>query len=53
MASLRLNHVIPCYRASNDRDAPTFTVEQAAERFGVHQHTIYLWIRPVYSRQTK
>jgi excisionase family DNA binding protein len=45
VASMRLQHGIECYRASNDRGAPTYTVEEAAARFGVHVATIYHWIR--------
>lgn len=45
VASLRLQHGIECYRVSNDRGTSSVTVEEAAQRFGVHQHTIYLWIR--------
>jgi excisionase family DNA binding protein len=45
VASLRLQHGIDCYRVSNDRAASSLTVEEAAHRLGVHQHTIYLWIR--------
>ncbi len=46
VASLRLNHGIPRYRPSSDgAAATTFTVKEAAQRFGVGQQTIYLWIR--------
>jgi len=45
VASLRLQHKIDCYRVANDRSASSLTVDEAAHRLGVHQHTIYLWIR--------
>jgi DNA invertase Pin-like site-specific DNA recombinase/transposase len=45
VASMRLQHGIECYRASNDRGAPTHTVDEAAARFGVHVATVYHWIR--------
>jgi excisionase family DNA binding protein len=45
VASPRLQHRIDCYRVSNDRATSSLTVEEAAHRLGVHQQTIYLWIR--------
>ncbi|MHB1330012.1 MAG: recombinase family protein [Gemmatimonadales bacterium] len=45
VANLRGRYGIPCYRATNDRDRNTCTVDEAAKRLEVHSHTIYLWIR--------
>ena len=45
VACLRLQHGIECYRASNDRNSSGVSVDEAARRLQVHQHTIYLWIR--------
>jgi len=45
VASLRGRYGIPCYRATNDRDRNTCTVDEAAKRLEVHQKTIYLWIQ--------
>jgi excisionase family DNA binding protein len=45
VASMRLQHGIDCYRASNDRGTATCTVEEAATRLGVHMATVYHWIR--------
>jgi transposase len=44
VASFRVYHDIECYRPSSDRGS-SLTVDQAAQRFGVHPATIYLWIR--------
>lgn len=45
VANLRLNHGIECYRKSNDRGVPTYTVNEAARIFEVGPQTIYLWLR--------
>jgi excisionase family DNA binding protein len=45
VACLRLNHGIECYRKSNDRGVPTYTVDEAARALDVGQQTIYLWLR--------
>lgn len=45
VASLRGRYDIPCYRATNDRDRNTCTVDEAAKRLDVHEKTIYLWIQ--------
>jgi len=45
VANLRGRFGIPCYRATNDRDKNTCTVDEAAKRLEVHQKTIYLWIK--------
>jgi excisionase family DNA binding protein len=45
VACLRLNHGIDCYRKSNDRAVPTYTVDEAARILEVGQQTIYLWLR--------
>jgi hypothetical protein len=44
VAALRRRFEIPCYRATNDRDRNTCTVEDAAKRLDVHPQTVYLWI---------
>jgi transposase len=45
VANLRNHHGIECYRKSNDRDAPTFTVDQAANILSVGQQTVLLWLK--------
>lgn len=45
VACLRLRHGIDCYRKSNDRGVPTYTVDEAARILEVGQQTIYLWLR--------
>jgi DNA invertase Pin-like site-specific DNA recombinase len=45
VANLRLNHDIPCYRASNDSTESRFTVDAAAELLQVSRNTIYLWLK--------
>ncbi len=45
VANLRGRFDIPCYRAANDRNRNTCTVEEASRRLEVHSQTIYLWIR--------
>jgi DNA invertase Pin-like site-specific DNA recombinase len=45
VTALRRRFEIPCYRATNDRDRNTRTVEDAAKSLDVHPQTVYLWIR--------
>jgi DNA invertase Pin-like site-specific DNA recombinase len=45
VANLRNHHGIECYRKSNDRDAPAFTVDEAANILSVGQQTVLLWLK--------
>jgi DNA invertase Pin-like site-specific DNA recombinase len=45
VACLRLNHGIECYRKSNDRGVPTYTVNEGAKILEVGPQTVYHWLR--------
>jgi DNA invertase Pin-like site-specific DNA recombinase len=44
VACLRLDNGIPCYRQSNDRGLPSYTVDQAARLLQVATGTIHRWL---------